>query len=59
MQEAKAKQVKVVLIEPQYSTKGATLIADKLHIPTATIDPYAFDYFQMLLSNHRHHYRVL
>jgi zinc transport system substrate-binding protein len=48
VKEAGAKQVKVVLLEPQYSTKGAALIADKLKIPTATIDPYGDDYFQML-----------
>lgn len=48
VQQARLKHVKVVLTEPQYSTKGATLVAEKLQIPTANIDPYAFNYFDML-----------
>lgn len=41
-------KVKVVLVEPQYSTKGAALMAEKLKVPTATIDPYSADYFGTL-----------
>lgn len=48
IQIAASHPVKVVLLEPQYSTKGAEIIAEKLHLPTAFIDPYAFDYFQTL-----------
>ena len=41
-------QVKVVLVEPQYSTKGAMLVAEKLQVPTATIDPYNGSYFDAM-----------
>ncbi|MGH2611437.1 MAG: metal ABC transporter substrate-binding protein [Rhabdochlamydiaceae bacterium] len=48
MSELKIHPVPVVLIEPQYNKKGAVLIADKLHIPSEEINPYAEDYFGML-----------
>lgn len=39
--------VPVVLIEPQYNTKGAILIASKLKIPYVEINPYSENYFGM------------
>ncbi|HUD01323.1 MAG TPA: zinc ABC transporter substrate-binding protein [Rhabdochlamydiaceae bacterium] len=48
VKEAQEKGVKVVFIEPQYNNKGASLIAEKLHLPIYQIDPYALDYFHMM-----------
>ncbi len=48
VQEAQDKDVKVIFIEPQYSNKGAHLIAKKLELPIYQIDPYALDYFHMM-----------
>jgi zinc transport system substrate-binding protein len=48
MSELKEHPVPVVLTEPQYNKKGAELIAEKLHIPTAEINPYMEDYFGMM-----------
>lgn len=44
----KAHPVPVVFIEPQYNNKGALMIAEELHIPSVTINPYDEDYFGML-----------
>ena len=46
--DAAEKDVKMVLIEPQYNNKGATLIAEKLELPIYQIDPYAEDYCEMM-----------
>ena len=48
VQEASDHSVRMVLIEPQYNNKGATLIAQKLEIPVYQIDPYAEEYFDMM-----------
>lgn len=48
MTRLKNHPVPVVFIEPQYNTKGALLIAEKLHIPHVEVNPYAEDYFKML-----------
>lgn len=42
--------VQSVLIEPQYSNKGAELIAQTLHLPIHLVDPYAENYSQNLLK---------
>ncbi len=46
--QAKAHKVTTVLLQPQYSNKGAELIAQELHISTATVNPYAEDYVDNL-----------
>lgn len=48
VKEAKEKNVRVVLTEPQYNNKGATLIAEKLNLPLYQIDPYAQDYLKSM-----------
>ncbi len=47
---AKRYAVQAVLIEPQYSNKGAELIAKRLGLPTHSVDPYAENYLENLLS---------
>lgn len=48
LKKIESHSVPVMLIEPQYSNKGAILIAHQLHLPFEEIDPYAEDYFAML-----------
>ena len=48
VQEASDHGVRMVLTEPQYNNKGATLIAQKLESPVYQIDPYAEEYFDMM-----------
>ncbi len=48
LEKAKEYQVTTVFLEPQYSNKGAELIAHELRATTATIDPYAQDYLDNL-----------
>ncbi|MBS0653620.1 MAG: zinc ABC transporter substrate-binding protein [Verrucomicrobia bacterium] len=50
LEEARHYKVATVILEPQYSNKGAELIAQELGIPTATVDPYAEDYLDNLRS---------
>jgi zinc transport system substrate-binding protein len=46
--QAKQHHVTAVLLQPQYSNKGATLIAKQLSLPVATVNPYAADYMENL-----------
>ena len=39
-----------ILLEPQYSNKGAEMIASTLGLPTHMVDPYAENYCENLLS---------
>ncbi|MBS0603448.1 MAG: zinc ABC transporter substrate-binding protein [Verrucomicrobia bacterium] len=48
--QAKNYKVQSVLTEPQYSNKGAELIAESLHLPTHMVDPYAENYSENLLK---------
>lgn len=50
LQAAQASHVQAVFTQVQYNNKGAELIAQKLHLPIYSVDPYASDY----LSNLRH-----
>jgi len=50
LEEARRYKVARVILEPQYSNKGAELIAQELGVPTATVDPYAQDYLDNLHS---------
>jgi zinc transport system substrate-binding protein len=47
--EAKRYALQSVLLEPQYSNKGAELIAQALNLPTHMVDPYAENYAENLL----------
>lgn len=49
LQAAKKHQIQSVLAEPQYSNKGAELIAHSLGLPTHLVDPYAENYPENLL----------
>ncbi len=46
--KAKELGVKRVILQTQYSTKGAKLVARKIGAQTCTLDPYSEDYFEML-----------
>lgn len=48
LNEAKRLKVTAVLLQPQYSNKGAELIAQELKLPTAMVNPYAEDYVDNL-----------
>lgn len=48
LEAAKHHAITTVILEPQYSNKGAELIAQELGVPTATVDPYAQDYLDNL-----------
>lgn len=50
LEQARTLKPSVVILEPQYSNKGAEMVAKTLQLPVATINPYAEDY----LSNLRH-----
>lgn len=50
LNDAQNAHVRVVLLEPQYSNKGAQLVADNLKLPVFVIDPYARDVPQTLRS---------
>lgn len=45
---AKQLHVQAVLLQPQYSNKGAQSIAEILKLPVFTIDPYAWNYPQTI-----------
>jgi len=47
--KAKDYNIQSILTEPQYSNKGAELIAESLHLPTHMVDPYAENYTENLL----------
>jgi len=45
---AESKEVKVALLEPQFSAKGMRIIAKKMHIPARMVDPYSADYIKSM-----------
>lgn len=49
LQEARSYGIRSVLTEPQYSNKGAELIAQSMGVPTHLVDPYAENYAENLL----------
>ncbi len=48
--KAKSYAIHSVITEPQYSNKGAELIAQSLGLPTHSVDPYAVNFSENLLS---------
>ena len=46
--KAREMGVQRVILQQQYSTKGAKLVAKELGIPTCTIDPYLEHYFEVM-----------
>ncbi len=46
---AKETKVKVVLLQPQFSSKGALKVAGELKLPTKIVDPYSVEYQKNLL----------
>jgi len=50
LNKAKSYSVQTVLTEPQYSNKGAELLAQSLGLPTHMVDPYAENFSENLLT---------
>jgi zinc transport system substrate-binding protein len=48
--KAKRYSIQTVITEPQYSNKGAELLAQSLDLPTHMVDPYAENFSENLLS---------
>ncbi|MGC2596072.1 MAG: zinc ABC transporter substrate-binding protein [Rhabdochlamydiaceae bacterium] len=48
--KAKSYAIQSVLTQPQYSNKGAELLAHTLDLPTHQVDPYAENYSENLLA---------
>ena len=46
---ARENHVRVMLMQPQFSSKGALLVAKKLDIPAKIVDPYSYEYPKTLL----------
>ncbi len=45
---AKKNNIRVVFAQPQYSMKGASLIAHQVGAKVITLDPYSKDYFSSM-----------
>ena len=50
LKQAKQLNLQSIILQPQYSNKGAERVAETLGMPTQMIDPYAEDSFQTLLN---------
>jgi zinc transport system substrate-binding protein len=50
LSKAKSYSIQTVLMEPQYSDKGAKLLAHSLGLPTHMVDPYAENFSENLLT---------
>ena len=50
LQLSKAKNISVVFIQPQYSSKGAKLVAKEIGAKIVTLNPYSENYAETLLS---------
>lgn len=48
LNEARRQNVKTVFIQPQYSSKGAKLIAEQIQAHVVTLDPYSEDFYATL-----------
>jgi zinc transport system substrate-binding protein len=54
LDEAKKENIKTVFTQPQYSNKGALLIAKEIGAKVVSLDPYSEDYFESLISIAKH-----
>jgi zinc transport system substrate-binding protein len=50
LKNIKRYNIQKVFLQPQYSNKGAELIAKRLNLPTYVIDPYTADYEGTLIN---------
>jgi zinc transport system substrate-binding protein len=48
--QVKQAQIKTVFIQPQYSNKGARLIAEQLGAKVVSLDPYAKNYIESMMD---------
>lgn len=54
IQEARKNKIRTIFIQPQYSNKGARLIADSIGAKVVTLDPYSEDYLHSMRQIARH-----
>jgi len=50
LNEARSAKIKKIFTQPQYSNKGAKLIAEEIGAQIVTLDPYSADYLSSLLN---------
>ena len=50
IERAREMKIRVVFTQPQYSQKGADLIADLLHAESVSLDPYREDFIENLIQ---------
>lgn len=50
LNEARAAKIKKIFTQPQYSNKGAKLIAEEIGAQIVTLDPYSADYLNSMLN---------
>ncbi len=54
LKEAHDKNIKTIFTQPQYSNKGAILIAHEIGAEIVSLNPYSEDYFESLISIAKH-----
>lgn len=50
LQKAKEQEIKTVFIQPQFSNKGAKLVAEQLNAKVVSIDPFMENYPQLMMD---------
>lgn len=50
LNEARAANIKKIFTQPQYSNKGAKLIADQIGAQIVSVDPYSADYLSSMIN---------
>lgn len=48
IEQARADSVRVIIVQPQFSTQAAETIAEEVGAEVLTIDPLAYDYFESM-----------
>lgn len=54
LDEAHKKNIKTIFTQPQYSNKGALLIAKEINAKVVSLDPYSENYFESLITIAKH-----
>jgi len=54
LDEARKSNIKTIFTQPQYSNKGASLIAKEINAKVVSLDPYSEDYYESLITIAKH-----
>lgn len=54
LDEAREKNIKTIFTQPQYTNKGALLIAKHINAKVVSLDPYSENYFESLITIAKH-----